>query len=120
MSENPQDYEIFLDNVHKAFGSHVILNGITLKAVKGETLVIIGGSGTGKSVTLKHIVRILTPDKGRVFVDNVELSKPMSKAQIAQYRLKIGYLFQSGALINWLTVYDNVALPLRENTGVFS
>ena len=109
---------VVLKDLHKAFNGHVILDGINLQIKKGETLVILGGSGTGKSVLLKHIVRLLLPDKGQIFIDGQEISAKMKSREIAEYRKKIGYLFQSGALINWLSVYDNIALPLRENTNL--
>jgi phospholipid/cholesterol/gamma-HCH transport system ATP-binding protein len=109
---------VVLKDLHKAFNGHVILDGINLQIKKGETLVILGGSGTGKSVLLKHIVRLLLPDKGQIFIDGQEISAKMKTREIAEYRKKIGYLFQSGALINWLSVYDNIALPLRENTNL--
>lgn len=109
---------VVLKDLYKAFNGHVILNGINLSIKNGETLVIIGGSGTGKSVTLKHIVRLLLPDKGQVIIDGQIISEKMTSKEIADYRRKIGYLFQSGALINWLNVYDNIALPLRENTNL--
>lgn len=107
---------VVLKDVYKAFGGNVILNGINLNIKKGETIVIIGGSGSGKSVTLKHIVRLLLPDKGQIFIDGQEITKKLKPNEISEYRKKIGYLFQSAALINWLNVYDNIALPLRENT----
>jgi len=107
---------VVLKDVYKSFGSHVILNGINLNIKRGETIVIIGGSGSGKSVTLKHIVRLLLPDKGQIFIDGQEITQKLKPHEISEYRKKIGYLFQSAALINWLTVYDNIALPLRENT----
>jgi phospholipid/cholesterol/gamma-HCH transport system ATP-binding protein len=107
---------VVLKDVYKAFSGHVILNGINLNIKKGETVVILGGSGSGKSVTLKHIVRLLLPDKGQIFIDGQDITQKMKAREISEYRKKIGYLFQSAALINWLTVYDNIALPLRENT----
>ena len=87
--------------VSKAFDSVKVLDGLDFKVEKGEILAIVGPSGTGKSVTLKHIVGLLDPDRGEVTVEG----KP-----------RIGYLFQSGALLAWLTVYENVALPLKETT----
>ena len=88
-------------NVSKSFDSLVVLDGLSFQVEKGEILAIVGPSGTGKSVTLKHIVGLLDPDEGEVKVSG----KP-----------RIGYLFQSGALLAWMTVYDNVALPLKETT----
>lgn len=88
-------------NVSKSFDSLVVLDGLSFQVEKGEILAIVGPSGTGKSVTLKHIVGLLDPDEGEVTVSG----KP-----------RIGYLFQSGALLAWMTVYENVALPLKETT----
>lgn len=94
---------IRFDNVAKAFGGVKVLDGLSFEVEKGEILAIVGPSGTGKSVTLKHIVNLLEPDSGSVEVEG----KP-----------RIGYLFQSGALLAWLTVYENVALPLKETTSL--
>lgn len=91
---------IEFENVTKRFGDTAVLNGMSFSVEKGEIFVLVGPSGTGKSVTLKHIVGLLEPDSGTV--------------EVATDR--IGYLFQSGALLAWMTVWDNVALPLRETT----
>jgi phospholipid/cholesterol/gamma-HCH transport system ATP-binding protein len=105
---------IELIDLHKSFGNRPILRGINLEVKKGETMVLLGGSGTGKSVTIRHIIGLLKPDKGdvKVFGESV-VNCSLKKLQ--QIRSRMGVLFQSGALINWLTVYDNVALPLREH-----
>ncbi len=104
-----------LRDVHKNLGGETVLNGLDLKVERGETMVIIGRSGSGKSVTLKHMVGLMLPDSGRVTVDGVEVNT-LDKDGIFKLRRKFGFLFQFGALINWLSVYDNVALPLREHT----
>lgn len=91
---------IEFDNVVKRFGDHAVLDGLSFSVEKGEVFVILGPSGTGKSVTLKHIVGLLEPDSGEVRTADV----------------RIGYLFQSGALLAWKTVWENVALPLTETT----
>jgi phospholipid/cholesterol/gamma-HCH transport system ATP-binding protein len=106
---------IELDNITKRFGSQTVLDGYTLKVEKGETFVILGRSGIGKSVTLKHIVGILKPDSGRVMVDGEDITNADAKT-LFRIRRKVAYLFQSAALINWLTVGENVELPLREHT----
>ena len=85
-------------NVTKRFGDRAVLDGLTFSVEKGEIFAIVGPSGTGKSVTLKHIAGLLEPDAGEVVCES----------------RKIGYLFQSGALLAWLTVWENVALPLVE------
>lgn len=106
---------ITLRDVHKRFGTQVVLDGISLEVARGETVVIIGRSGSGKSVILKHMLGLLRPDSGAVTVDGQEVSK-LDKRGVFALRRRFGVLFQSGALINWLSVYDNVALPLREHT----
>jgi phospholipid/cholesterol/gamma-HCH transport system ATP-binding protein len=105
---------IEMKEVHKSFGKRHILKGMNLTVYEGETMVILGPSGTGKSVSIKHINGLLDPDEGEVFVfgEKMSHSHPKLKENI---RSKMGVLFQSGALINWLTVYENVALPLREH-----
>ncbi len=105
---------IQLKGVKKQFSGREILRGVDIHVRKGETMVFLGGSGTGKSVTLKHIVGLLDPDEGHVFIDGEEMSFAPLKVK-ARLRSRLGLLFQSGALINWLTVYENVALPLREH-----
>jgi phospholipid/cholesterol/gamma-HCH transport system ATP-binding protein len=104
---------IELKNIWKAFGDQPVLRGLELFVPRGHTLVIVGGSGTGKSVTLKHMVGLLKPDRGRVIVDEEDITD-YTPRQLGAVRRKFGYLFQSAALINWLSVFENVALPLRE------
>jgi phospholipid/cholesterol/gamma-HCH transport system ATP-binding protein len=95
----------------------VILKDYDLHVREGETFVVLGRSGIGKSVTLKHIVGILKPDKGKVFVDGEDITRA-DRPALYRVRRKVGYLFQSGALINWMTVGENVELPLREHTNL--
>ena len=102
-------------DVKKAFGPKVVLDGLNLEVYPEETLVIMGPSGTGKSVALRHVVGLLEPDAGQVIVDGQDMAS-ITKKDLAILRRRMGYLFQDGALINWLTVGENVALPLRENT----
>ncbi len=106
---------IELINVEKSFGNHRVLNGATLKIKKGETKAIIGRSGCGKSVLLKHIVGILKPDKGDVLVDGVNIAKLKSK-EINQVRKNIGMVFQGGALFDSLNVAENVGFSYFEHT----
>jgi len=102
---------ISLENVHKSFGPKVVLNGFTLEVREGETMVIIGYSGTGKSVAIKHIVGLLEPDKGTVFVDGLEVPK-LKRRELYALRSHIGYVFQFAALFDSLTVNENVAMGL--------
>jgi phospholipid/cholesterol/gamma-HCH transport system ATP-binding protein len=105
---------IELIDVHKTLSGKVVLDGMNLNIERGETFVIIGRSGTGKSVTLKHIVGIIMPDSGKVLVEGIDMSK-LSRNELLAFRKKFGYLFQSNALLNSMTVFENIALPLREN-----
>ena len=106
---------IRFDNVVKKFEGRAVLDGVSFEVTKGEILVIVGPSGTGKSVTLKHLVRLLTPTSGSVWLDDIEISSATGK-KLEAVRERFGYLFQGGALLGWLTVAENVALPLRERT----
>ncbi len=106
---------IRFDNVVKRFGGHAVLDGVSFDVAKGEVLAVVGPSGTGKSVTLKHMVRLLTPTSGSVWLDDVEISSATGKV-LEGIRERFGYLFQGGALLGWLTVAENVALPLKECT----
>jgi phospholipid/cholesterol/gamma-HCH transport system ATP-binding protein len=115
--ETPSEAVILFENVSKSFGSRKVLDGLDLEVRRGETLTIMGPSGTGKSVTLRHAIGLMQPDSGTVTVDGHDLST-ISRTDLAALRRRMGYLFQDGALINWMNVGDNVALPLRENTDL--
>ncbi|MDY6970164.1 MAG: ATP-binding cassette domain-containing protein [Spirochaetota bacterium] len=104
---------IELRNICKTFNDVVVLNGINAKIEQGETFVIIGQSGTGKTVTLRHIAGLVDPDSGDVFVDGIRMNGASRRVKDG-LRRRMGIVFQSGALINWMTVRDNIALPLRE------
>lgn len=106
--------KIRLHNVHKAFGTKKVLDGVDLEIRTGESLVIIGGSGTGKSVTLKCILGLLTPDSGHVEIDGKNLST-LSRKEHDEAISQIGMLFQSGALFDSLSVWENVAFSLIQN-----
>ena len=104
---------ISLQNVHKAFGPKKVLEGFSLDVHEGETMAIIGYSGTGKSVAIKHIVGLLEPDEGTVFVDDLEVPK-LTRPQLYALRARIGYVFQFAALFDSMSVGDNVAMGLRK------
>jgi phospholipid/cholesterol/gamma-HCH transport system ATP-binding protein len=104
---------IQLIDVHKSFGPKRVLDGFTLDVVEGETMVIIGYSGTGKSVAIKHIVGLLEPDRGTVFVDGLEVPK-LKRRELYDLRARIGYVFQFAALFDSLSIGDNVAMGLRK------
>ena len=108
---------IELRGVHKRLGDRQILAGLDLLVPEGLNYVLMGRSGTGKSVTLKHVIGILRPDAGTVIVDDQSVPD-LTLRQLAALRRRMGYLFQNGALINWLTVFENVALPLREHRSL--
>jgi phospholipid/cholesterol/gamma-HCH transport system ATP-binding protein len=104
---------IRLVDVYKSFGPKHVLQGFTLDIEEGETMVIIGYSGTGKSVAIKHIVGLLEPDSGQVFVDDLEVPR-LSRRDLYALRARIGYVFQFAALFDSFTVGDNVAMGLRK------
>ncbi len=106
---------IRLVNVHKSFGAKHVLRGFSLDVSEGETMVVIGGSGTGKSVAIKHIVGLLEPDEGTVFVDGQEVPE-LSRNEVYELRAHIGYVFQFAALFDSLTVGQNVAMGLKKQT----
>lgn len=108
---------IRFEKVHKKLGGRVVLDGVDFEIKDHETFVIIGTSGAGKSVTLKHMVRLLTPDSGRVWVGDDVVSEA-GAADLERIRDRFGFLFQSAALLQWLNVGDNVGLPLREKTAM--
>jgi phospholipid/cholesterol/gamma-HCH transport system ATP-binding protein len=106
---------IRFEQVSKILSGRMILDHISFEIRRGETFVIVGPSGTGKSVTLKHMVKLMTPDTGAVYVKD-ECISSASGADLARLRRTFGYLFQGGALLGWMSVRDNVALPLIEHT----
>lgn len=112
-SKDNTDWYLKLENLHKAFGTQKVLQGMTLNVRRGETMVIIGRSGEGKSVLLKHIMGLLQPEEGMVTVDGTEVSR-LSERQLGPTRRKIGILFQDGALFDSFNVAENVAFPLIE------
>lgn len=106
---------IRFENVTKKFGPKTVLDGIDLQIDKGEVFCIVGTSGAGKSVTLKHMVRLLTPDDGQVWIEDDVISG-VESSDLERIRKRFGYLFQGAALLQWLDVEANVGLPLREKT----
>ena len=106
---------IELRELRKAFGSFKVLDGVTCRIPKGGVTVLMGPSGTGKSVTLRHIVGLLNPDGGDIVVDGKSVPK-LKEKEILELRRSIGMLFQDGALFSSMNLYDNVAFPLRQHT----
>ena len=102
-----------IDNIKKRLGEQQVLNGVSLQVDSGERLVIIGRSGGGKSVMLRHIVGLMQPDEGSVFFEGTNFSE-LSEEALNPYRRNIGMLFQAGALFDSLSVEENLAFPLKE------
>ncbi|MBW2544001.1 MAG: ABC transporter ATP-binding protein [Deltaproteobacteria bacterium] len=106
---------IKLVDIHKSFGRQKVLDGVNLEIEDGKTTVIIGGSGGGKSVLLKHIIGLLKPDSGQVIVDDVDIVS-LNDRDLNEIRKKFGMLFQDAALFDSMNVLENVAFPLKEHT----
>ena len=106
---------IEIKDVHKNFGGNEVLRGVDLTIQKGETMVIIGRSGCGKSVLLKHVIGLLKPDKGEIFVDGEDITSYQDD-KLYELRRKFGMIFQAAALFDSMTVAENVGLGLREHT----
>ncbi|MBT3180986.1 MAG: ABC transporter ATP-binding protein [Deltaproteobacteria bacterium] len=104
---------IEISNLHKSFGSNEILKGVNLTIPKGKVTVIIGPSGTGKTVLLRHIIGLLRPNAGKVMVDGLNISE-LAGAELNDFRRRFGMLFQNAALFDSMNVYDNIAFPLIE------
>jgi len=103
------------EEVHKSFGAKKVLQGITFDIRRGETMVVLGGSGSGKSVLLRHIIGLHRPERGRVLVEGEDIV-PYDEEELVPVRKKIGMLFQGGALFDSMDVADNVGYGLREHT----
>jgi phospholipid/cholesterol/gamma-HCH transport system ATP-binding protein len=117
MSEENAPITIELIGVEKSFGRQHVLKGINLEVREGKTTVIVGASGTGKSLILKHMLGLIRPDRGQVKVFGRDLAKIGNK-ELKKIRMNFGVLFQNAALFDSMTVYDNVALPLRERSSM--
>jgi len=105
---------IEVTNLHKAFNGTEVLKGLSLNIPKGKITVVIGGSGSGKTVFLRHLIGLLTPDMGRVLVDRINIHA-LPRQELAEFRKRFGMLFQNAALFDSLDVFDNVAFPLVEH-----
>ncbi len=109
---------ISIQNVHKQFGKQVVLSGISLDLEPGKITTIVGPSGVGKSVLLKLILGIMHPEAGEVLIDGRSITRARDEAERNEIRSNLGVLFQSAALFDSLSVYDNIAFPLRERTNL--
>ena len=114
---HPRDVFVEFREVYKSYGPKEVLRGVDLKVFRGEVLVILGGSGTGKSVTLRHMLGLEAPDAGAVLVEGDDISG-LPEEELYEVRKKFGMLFQSGALFDSMTVFENIAFPLREHTDM--
>lgn len=108
---------IELVDVHKSFGNNHVLRGVSLQVEAGENMVVIGGSGTGKSVILKHIIGLMRPDSGRILIDGVEI-ETLPERDLSEFRKRFGMLFQGAALFDSLSVWENVGFGLKEHTDL--
>ena len=104
-------------NLTKSFDGHKVLDGINLIIPTGQITVVIGKSGVGKSVLLKHIIGLLKPDSGQILVDGQDMSR-LTGRELRQFKRRFGVLFQGGALFDSLNVFENIAFPLREKTSL--
>ena len=104
---------IELRNIHKRFGQQVVLDGVDFVVNEGETVALLGPSGTGKSVLLKHIIGLIRPDSGDVIVDDQDVCR-LKRRDLATLRSRIGYVFQNGALFDSMDVYENVRLGISD------
>jgi len=109
------DTAVRLENVSKAFNGTKVLDGISFDVKKSSLFCILGRSGTGKSVTLRHIIGLVKPDSGRIFVEDEDITD-MAPSELTRIRKKLGFLFQYAALFDSITVFENVAFPLRRHT----
>ena len=110
-----KDSTVALDHVSKSFGDRRVLQDINLSVAPGEAICIVGRSGTGKSVTLKLIIALIKPDAGHIWIDGEDITR-LEDNELSRVRRKMGFLFQNAALFDFLTLYDNLALPLRRLT----
>jgi phospholipid/cholesterol/gamma-HCH transport system ATP-binding protein len=112
LTSKPAAIEVI--DLYKSFGDHQVLRGIKLKVEEGSTCVILGASGSGKTVLLKHLIALLKPDSGKVLIDGQDIV-PLEAEELAKVRTKFGMVFQGAALFDSMTVYENVSFPLREH-----
>lgn len=111
---SPDDAAIGIEHLKKSFGDNQVLKGVNLTVRRGTTMVILGGSGSGKSVLMKHMIGLLRPDSGRVLIDGDDITR-MPDWELDRIRRKFGMVFQMAALFDSMTVLENVAFPLREH-----
>jgi len=108
---------IRIEHLSKSFDGQCVLDDISLEVNKGEIFVVLGESGTGKSVLLKHMIGLLKPDSGSIHIDGKDITQ-LTEKELLKLRKHIGYLFQEGALYDFMNVFENIAFPLREHTDL--
>ena len=108
---------IKVENLYKSFDTKKVLCGVSLEVKDGETLVIIGGSGPGKSILLKNLVGLIKPDSGKIFIDGIDVTSA-DKQQLHETQKKIGFLFQEAALFDSLTIEENIAFGMKNLTNL--
>ena len=113
--QHPADPMISVIGLYKSFGEKEVLRGVDLEIARGESLMLVGGSGAGKSVFIKHLIGLLQPDDGNVVVDGIDLTLAPPEA-VLELRKRFGMTFQEGALFDSMTVADNIAFPIRRHT----
>jgi phospholipid/cholesterol/gamma-HCH transport system ATP-binding protein len=106
---------ISLQHLYKAFAGKPVLRDMSIDVERGESVVIVGGSGTGKSVTIKHIIGLLRPDQGSILIDGQDICR-MTSMELNRFRRMFGMAFQEGALFDSMSVFENIAFPLRRHT----
>src|SRR5437660_1354084 len=112
-----EDPTISLQHVTKSFNGKAVLRDMSIDVQNGESVVIVGGSGTGKSVTLKHIIGLMQPDSGHVYIEGQDLCC-MRGVDLNRFRRRFGMAFQEGALFDSMSVFENIAFPLRRHTDM--
>jgi phospholipid/cholesterol/gamma-HCH transport system ATP-binding protein len=111
-----KDTAVALDHVTKTFDDKQVLRDVSLSVARGETICVVGRSGTGKSVTLKLIIALIKPESGHIWIDGEDITR-LEGQELSRVRRKMGFLFQNAALFDFLTLSDNLALPLRRLTN---
>ena len=115
-AERKDDAQIVVRDLHKSWGNNHVLRGVDLEILRGKRNIIIGGSGAGKTVLMRHLVVLERPDSGSIKIDGVEITG-LSEVRLAAIRSRFGMVFQGSALFDSMSVFDNVAFPLREQGG---
>ena len=108
---------IQVSDVWKSFGDHEVLKGVNLSVVNGETMVVLGASGCGKSVLLKHVIGLMKPDRGSIIIEGRDVTR-LDSRELKELRMNFGMVFQGAALFDSMTVGENVGLPLKEHRGM--